>query len=154
MNATGYIKKLFVFFAGTVLLLTACSKGTNPQGSSPIPNVTVNLSININKSPYTALTTIGGVVNLTGTGVGNRGIMLFRLNANTITAFDRMCSYDISNNNGIVGAQSNGTGLCIDCGSTYNLANGGVNTGPSTIGLKQYNTSSFNATTGALTITN
>src|ERR1700722_4624288 len=152
MNTRGYIKNLFVFIIGIALLLTACSKGSNPDGSSAIPTVTVNLSININKAPYTALTTIGGVVNLTN--VGNRGIILFRLNANTITAFDRMCSYDISNNNGIVGAQSNGTGLCIDCGSTYNLGNGGVNTGPSTIGLKQYNTNSFNITTGALTITN
>jgi hypothetical protein len=152
MNSKGYIKNLLVAVAGITLLLSACSKGSNPDGSSPIPTVTVNLSININKAPYTALTTIGGVVNLTN--VGNRGIILFRLNANTITAFDRMCSYDISNNNGIVGAQSNGTGLCIDCGSTYNLGNGGVNTGPSTIGLKQYNTNSFNTTTGALTITN
>ena len=152
MNTIGYLKNLLFAAAGVTLLLTACSKGSNPQGSSAVPNVTVNLSININNAPYTALTTVGGVVNLTN--VGNRGIILFRLNATTITAFDRTCPYDISNNNGIVGAQSNGTGLCIDCGSTYNLGNGGVNTGPSTIGLKQYNTSSFNATSGALTITN
>jgi Rieske Fe-S protein len=131
-------------------LFSSCSKGANPEGSTPVPYVKVNVSININSSPYTGLQTIGGVAYATG---GNRGIVLYRINATTITAFDRTCTYDLPDNGGIVQAENNGTAVCIDCGSTYGLSNGNVLSGPSTLGLQLYNTS-FNSTTGNLVITN
>ncbi|MGP8216213.1 MAG: hypothetical protein ACLQQ4_11650 [Bacteroidia bacterium] len=145
-----FARVFLVFIAGIILSLTGCSKGNNPEGSSPVPNVTVNVSININTPAYNTLLNSGGQAYVTG---GYRGIILFRLNSSTITAFDRTCTYNLSDANGIVQAQTNGTAICLDCGSEYNLSNGGVNSGPATIGLKQYN-ATFNTTTGALSITN
>ncbi len=136
----------------SILVLNGCSKGSNPEGSTSVPNVSVSVSFNINQANYTSLNTVGGVVYLAN--VGYRGILVYRISSNSIVAFDRTCTYDISDANGIVTAQTNGTAVCLDCGSTYNLANGSVNTGPSTIGLKQYTNVNFNTVTGAVTITN
>jgi Rieske Fe-S protein len=147
-----FIQRFFVFIAGTLLLLNACNKSSNSvDSSSPVPNATVNISINISNNPYTGLQTVGGVIYLTN--VGNRGILVYRLNASTIVAYDQTCTYDLPDPNGIVYAQPNGTAVCIDCGSAYSLPNGSVVTGPSTLGLKSYSTF-FNQSTGALKITN
>ena len=149
--ASKYFKKSgFALFIGSLLLLSACNKDNTTYTSSSVPSVTVNISININSSLYTALLTGGNTLYLTG---GYRGIVLYRLNVSTIMAFDRTCTYNISDAGGIVYSQNNGTAVCIDCGSTYNLANGNVISGPSTLGLKTYNVS-FNSSTGAVTITN
>ena len=133
------------------LLFAACSKGSNQDSSSPVPNVSVNLSIKINNSNYATLAPVGGIAYLAN--VGYRGIMLYHLSSTTIMAYDRTCTYDISDAGGIVNAQNNGSAICVDCSSTYNLTDGSVITGPTTIGLKVYATT-YNATTGTLTISN
>lgn|SRR6185312_7052064 len=133
-----------------IILIMSCSKSSNTDGSSNVPNVSVNVSFNITTAPYTALTTVGGVLYLTG---GYRGIMVYRLNSNTIVSYDRACTYNISNAAAIVTPQNNGTAICTDCGSTYAISNGSVNTGPSTIGLKAY-TTTFNTNTNIVTIVN
>jgi hypothetical protein len=147
------MKKLVVFVFVVVWLFASCSKSasTSTTGSSNVPTVTVNTTFNINSSNYSTLATVGGVVDLVN--VGYRGILVYRLSTTTITAFDRTCTYDISDANGIVYAQTNGSAVCLDCNSTYNLTNGGVDIGPSTIGLKQY-TVNFNPSTGVVIITN
>jgi hypothetical protein len=131
-------------------LIMACSKSSNTDGSSNVPNESVNITFNITNSPYTALTTVGGVIYLTG---GYRGIMVYRYNSNTIVSYDRACTYNISSAAAIVTGQNNQTAICTDCGSTYSLQNGSVNTGPSTIGLKAY-TTTFNTSTNVVTIVN
>jgi Rieske Fe-S protein len=145
------LKNILFSATSSLLLLTACNKTNSTDSSSAIPYAAVNLTLNVNSSAYTSLTPVGGVAYLTS--VGYRGIMLYHINAGTILAFDRTCSYDISDVNGIVYAQNNGTAICPDCNSTYLLANGNVNTGPSTIGLTEYHTT-YVQSTGVLTITN
>jgi Rieske Fe-S protein len=137
--------------AASVIIINGCSKGADPNVSSPVPNESVNVSFNVNTQGYTSLQTTGGATYLAN--VGYRGILVYRLNTTTIVAFDRTCTYDISDVNGIVTAQNNVTAICLDCGSTYSLINGSVNTGPTTIGLKEY-TVNFTQATGAVTITN
>jgi hypothetical protein len=143
-------RSIFIFIAASIWLFSACSKGNNPEASSNVPNVSVNVSININTSSYNELNKIGRESYASG---GYRGIILYRKDANTVMAFDRTCTYDLSDANGIVQAQTNGTAICLECGSTYSLYSGAVNVGPSTIGLKIYSTN-FNSASGALTITN
>jgi Rieske Fe-S protein len=146
-----YIKlNVILILSAISLLLNGCSKGINPEASTPIPNVSVSLNININSAPYTTLKTVGGVAYASG---GYRGLLLYRLTSSTIMAYDRTCSYNLSDANGIVNSQTNGTAICLECESTYNLYNGNVNTGPSTIGLKSYKTT-FSSNTGSLTVTN
>jgi len=133
-----------------ILIISGCSKGSNPDVSSNVPSVSVNVSFNVNTPGYTALASVGGVAYLTN--VGYRGILVYRISSSAVVAYDRTCTYDISDANGIVTAQNNGTAICLECGSTYNLSNGSVNTGPTTISLQGY-TTTFNQTTGAVTIT-
>lgn len=138
----------------SVLVLTisavACTKGTDPDSSTNIPNVSVNLSININNPPYNTLQTVGGQAYASG---GNRGIILYRISATTIVAYDRTCSYDQADANGIVQGQTNNTAICLECGSQYSLSNGSVASGPTTIGLKQYGCK-FTASTNTVVVTN
>jgi len=150
MKTPRFLRNILLFIVGTTWLFSSCTKGYNPDASSNIPNVTVNLSANINSAGYTGLKTVGGQAYATG---GYRGIVLYRLNASTIMAFDRTCSYDLSDANGIVQAQTNGTAICLECSSEYNLANGNVVVGPSTIGLKAYNCT-FYPSTGAFIVNN
>ena len=136
-----------LFVAG---MFTACTKGTDPNTSSNVPNVSVSLTININNAPYTTLQTVGGQAYATG---GNRGIILYRASSTSIVAFDRTCTYNIGDANGIVQGQTNNTAICLECGSQYHLSDGGVASGPTTIGLKQYN-SSFSTATNIVTVKN
>ena len=149
-----FIKKFIgIFLLLSLLVVNSCSKGTNPatatSTSSAVPYVAVNISFNINNLLYTSLKTVGGTLTLTG---GYRGILLYRRDANTIVAYDRTCTYNISDANGVVQAQNNGTAICLDCSSTYSLYNGTVNSGYSTMGLQVY-TTTFNSSTGAVTVT-
>ncbi|MEO6884090.1 MAG: hypothetical protein ABI199_08700 [Bacteroidia bacterium] len=149
------MKKLIgIFMLLSLFLNNSCSKGTDPSTdtstSSAVPYVAVNISINTGNLLYKSLETVGGTLTLTG---GYRGILLYRKDANTIVAYDRTCTYNITDGNGVVQVQNNGTAICLDCSSTYNLYNGSVNSGYSTIGLKAY-TTTFNASTGAVTVTN
>lgn len=137
--------------AFSILLITSCTKNNSDYSSSAVPNETVNLTLNINSSAYASLATVGGIAYLTN--VGYRGILLYRYSSNTIMAYDRTCTYDIADAGGVVYAETNGTAVCVDCGSAYNLNNGSVNAGPTTIGLKVYITT-YNASTGVLTINN
>ncbi|HXP49043.1 MAG TPA: hypothetical protein VN922_03770 [Bacteroidia bacterium] len=150
MQNHSFIKSLFAFITAMVWMSSSCSKGNNPDISSNVPYVSVNITININNAPYTNLKTVGGQAYANG---GYRGIILSRTNNSTVAAFDRTCTYNISDNNGIVQAQTNGTAICLQCSSTYNLTNGGVNSGPTTIGLKQYSVT-FNPTSGDVTVKN
>lgn len=141
-------------FIAVILLTNGCGKSNNnPEESTPVPNVTVNVSFNINNVGYTGLKTVGNVVYLAN--VGYRGIMVYRLHssgANQLVAYDRTCTYNLAGN-GIVVAQTNLTAICLDCSSTYDLGTGNMLSGPSTLGIKPY-ALSFNSSTGAVTITN
>ncbi len=150
MNSQSNLWSFIVFMGGAICLFAACSKGPNPDISSNVPYVKVNVTINIYTSAYTTLTKVGGQAYVSG---GNRGLILCRVSSSTIVAFDRTCTYNIGDANGIVQGQTDGTAICLECQSEYNLTNGGVNAGPTTIGLKEYNVS-FNSTSGSVTITN
>jgi hypothetical protein len=143
-------KNILVLLAGVILFISSCSKGTDPSGSSPVPTVaSFTLTININNSLYSSLATVGNVLYLSG--YGNRGLMVYRLSATQVTTFDRTCTYDLSDANGILLAQNNVTCICPDCNSEFTLTSGSVVSGPSTIAIQQY-TTTFNSVTGAITI--
>lgn len=140
----------FIFILlGMLLGFTACNK--KDDTSSEVPNTTVNLSININTPAYNSLANINGIAYISNEGY--RGLILYRYSSTTILAYDRTCTYDLPDGNGIVSSLSDGTATCADCGSVYNLNDGSVYSGPTTLGLKKYNTS-FNSNTGILVITN
>ncbi len=144
------LKSILVLLAATTVFISSCSKGSDPSGSSTVPNVaSFSFTINYNNPIYNSLANVGGVVYLTG--YGYRGLMVYRLSATQVTVFDRTCTYDMSDANGILLAQNNVTCICPDCNSEFTLTNGSVVSGPSSVAIQQYN-ATVNTNTGVITI--
>jgi hypothetical protein len=105
---------------------------------SEIPNVYVNLTLDISSTMYIELSTVGGYVNLTG---GYRGITVYRSSQYDFVAFERCCPYDPDVDSARVVVDLSGLTLTdAACGSTYLILDGSVVSGPATMPLKQYHT--------------
>ncbi len=129
-------KKWFVLSFIIVLGLSfACNKETSHQS---IPDVAVNVQIDPNSTMYLELNTIGGWVYLTG---GYRGILVYRLSNEDFVAYDRACPYEPYETAAIITMDASGI-TCSDlhCGSQFNIVDGSVIKGPSTMPLKQFYT--------------
>lgn len=127
--------QLLVIFCALFFLL-ACSDNNE---NNNIPLVPVDFVVQLNDPDFIKLKTIGEWVYVTG---GSRGIILYRLDATTIKAYDRHCTFQPSNSCALVAVDPTGNSATDDCcGSTFLLLNGSVSRPPATIPLKQYNTS-------------
>jgi nitrite reductase/ring-hydroxylating ferredoxin subunit len=127
-------------FLAIGLLVTSCKK----DQVGGVPPTAVDISININLPAYADLAVPGGWLYLTG---GSQGIIVYRVNNDEFVAMDRHCPYQ----------PQNGCKVVVDdtqviardtacCGSAYLIIDGSVSQGPSSFGLKRYNTL-FNGTT-------
>ena len=116
------------------VLFTACHNTYHPT----IPYKKVDFTIYPNDVMYYRLNTYGGYEYFTG-GVG--GIVVYRLDEWTFLAYDRSCSYDWEENASWIWVHPNGI-MLIDslCGSTYNILDGNVISGPAIWPLYQYKT--------------
>ena len=124
----------------------------NDSGENPVPETTVNISLNINGAQYSALQSPGGFVYLTG---GVAGIFLYRFDSQTFYAYDRYCPCGNGHRPLVYDEKSR----CLlhsdtlrDCNSKYSvLLHGAVISGESKFPLKEYQTVS---TAGIVRITN
>lgn len=128
------MSKLWIALSLLFLVFTGCKDtGINPY----IPDVPVNIQINVSSLQYPELRQDGGYVYLEG---GYKGILLVRQNANLYTAFERACPYDPTAPCSQVQVdQSNLFIVDTCCGSQFSLQ-GTVMAGPAAYGLKQYQT--------------
>ena len=128
------MKQLARIFLGIFLcLVVGCGENDNP-----IPRVYVNFYINVNDAYYSDLQIYGGHVYVTG---GAQGIIIYRLNDWSFTAFDRACPYDWDHEDSWLWVEDNGIILkCERCGSQFSILDGNVITGPSVFRLRQYYT--------------
>jgi nitrite reductase/ring-hydroxylating ferredoxin subunit len=133
-------KKYTAFNAGRMVLLAvllvfilaSCKKDKGPQ----IPNVYVNLNLDISSTLYIELNSVGGWVNITG---GYKGITVYRSSIDEFVAFERCCSYDPDVNAARVVVDTSGLTLTdAVCGSQFLILDGSVVTGPATAPLLQY----------------
>lgn len=126
----------FLFFAFLLLFLHSCDKDEEER----IPDVAVNISININKPSYSELRATGGWVYLTG---GSKGIIVYRFSSDEFMAYDRHCTYKPEENCGRARVDSSDIKIhCRDChGSEYSIADGSVLKGPASRPLRRYSTS-------------
>lgn len=117
----------------TSLFLSSCK-----EKNYPIPNVPVNLSINLDLPSYNALNSPGGYAYVNG---GSRGIVVYR-NFDQFVALDRHSTYNSDKECAIVAVDPDNTFELIDTcsGSRYSIISGVVIAGPAEFGLKQYNT--------------
>lgn len=110
---------------GTAWLLEACGK-SNPAPASTAP--TVNFTIDISKSPYTALVNNGGYVY-----ANNSEIIIARDNTGKLVAL-----YDICTHAGCtIGFNGTNQFPCPCHGSIFD-ENGNVVQGPASTGVKKY----------------
>lgn len=123
-------------FISLMLILTVCSCGGYKH--STIPDVDVNFTIYPNDAAYAPLNHIGGYMYLTG---GVAGIIVYRLDVSTFLAYDRACPYDWEDTNAWICVDESGLTLSdANCGSQFNILDGGVISGPSPYPLKPYKT--------------
>lgn len=140
------IKKLLLLF---VLVLGIY--GCRDQNNDLVPNVLVDLTINLNNPSYQPVTVVGGHLFLPGQAY--RGIVLYRANINEFKAFDMACTYLPSQSCHAVGLDSATSLLqCGCCTSRFNFE-GQLLQGPASLPLKAYRTL-YQPSTNTLQISN
>ncbi len=130
------VKIVFSTILLAVILLSAWSCGDKVQHDT-IPEVKVNMSLDINSTMYIELNTIGGWVYLTG---GYRGVLVYRVAVDEFVAYDRACPHDPFTQGARIVMDPSGI-TCSDttsCGSQFGILDGSIIKGPSTIPLKRY----------------
>ena len=126
-----YLAIFLVFASG---FAPSCKKDRRTE----IPNVYVNLYLDVNSTMYLELNLVGGWVNITG---GYRGITVYRSSTDDFVAFERTCPHDADVESAYVSVDDSGLTLtCASCGSRFLILDGSVVDGPSTLPLKQYYT--------------
>ncbi|MCR4827148.1 MAG: hypothetical protein K5882_09410 [Bacteroidales bacterium] len=127
-------RKAIIITMLLAVFLTGCHNSYHPT----IPYRKVDFTIYPNDVMYYRLNTYGGYEYFTG---GVSGIVVYRLDEWTFMAYDRSCSFDWEDNTSWIWVHPNGI-MLIDsvCGSTYNILDGNVISGPAIWPLYQYNT--------------
>ncbi len=119
-----------------IILISGC-KSTR----DPLPNVYVNLSLDLNKPEFYELNTPGNYIYITG---GLAGIIVYHDLDGSFKAFDRACPYDFNINDARVYVTDISLGRVSDtihCGSIFSITNeGAVIKGPARYPLRQYKT--------------
>ena len=122
-----------------ILVLFFCLGASCGKNPNPIPNVYVDFWIYPDDVMYVNLNYYGGHEEVTG---GVNGIVVYRIDQNSFSAFDRACPYDWDDiDEPRVEVEKDGITLrCKKCKTMYNILDGGVISGPSKYPLKQYYT--------------
>lgn len=116
-----------------------------------VPYIYVDFYIDVLSTQYSDLNAVGGFVYLTG---GVNGIIVRRNDSNEFVAFDRTCTYHVSENRRVIVEDYSFYAYDSVCGSRYLILDGSPDSkGPSKIPLKQYRTS-FNESTNVLHVYN
>ena len=112
--------------------------GCNYYNHPTIPNVAVDFTIYPNDVMYYRLNTYGGYEYFTG---GVNGIIVYRLDEWTFLAYDRACSFDYEEPTSWLYVAPDGLRLVDSlCGSTFNILDGNVLSGPAKWPARMYKT--------------
>jgi hypothetical protein len=123
---------LFIYI---FLILIACEPKVEESG---VPNVAVNLEINLNDIDNATLKLIGGYIYADG---GVRGIIIYHESVNSYKAYDRNCTFQPTDPCATVEMHS--SGFYIEdtcCSSSFDLS-GFPTGGPALFPLKEYSVS-------------
>lgn len=131
------IIRVSIFVVAILWLLVSC-KNDEESNSETIPNVAVNIQINLNNQDFLPLKLDNGFVNVTG---GVKGIIVFHQSGQTYKSFERCCPYKPSVECERVSVDSSGFFIKCDCCASQFDFLGNVTNGPAVRPLKQYSTS-------------
>ena len=139
--------KISAIIITTLMLLPGCRKDEEDR----VPNVPVNISIQLQQPAFVNLQVVGGWEYITG---GSEGIIIYRSSIDEFKAFDRHCTWQVGNFDRIVMDEDNIIARDVDgCGSSFIITDGSAVDDPAFVPLTEYQTN-YNAGTGVLTITN
>lgn len=125
---------IFAIIILTMPFFSNCAK-ENPN--NVVPNVYVDVILNINEPSSFNLQPIGGWMYYNG---GSNGLIIYHANAEEFKCFDRQSTYNVSDWCQ-VSIDSTGFVLADTCsGSQFSIFDGSVLRAPATIPLKQYYT--------------
>ncbi len=143
LNRIWFLPIILVNFIG-------CSKENNEH---TVPLTYVNFTVQLQDPEFIDLNAPGNRVFVTG-GYNLNGIVIYRVSFNEFKAYDRTCTYKVSDNCRVDGSVDSPVLVeCDCCGSVFELNSGSPTKGPSGIALKQYKTY-FNESAGTLTVKN
>lgn len=128
------VSTLLLLLFVVALPVSSCKK----EAYANIPNVYVDIYLDISSTLYIELSSVGGYVNITG---GYKGITVYRASTDQFMAFERCCPYDADVDAARIEVDASGLTLTDSvCGSTFLILDGSVVSGPATMPLKQYRT--------------
>lgn len=140
------VRRASVLICAAFFLACDSEVGDDPIPIASFPDITLDLNFPENA----ALRNTGGSRAING---GVRGIILHRLNASTIQAFERNCSFQPLDACATVDVHSSGL-FMIDscCESSFSFNDGNPTGGPASRPLREYQTQ-FNGNTLIITDT-
>lgn len=124
-----------ILLLAAMLIFIGCEGNINV---SPIPDVPVNLEVNLNDIDNVALKQIGGYIYADG---GARGIIVYRKSQNEYKAYDRNCTFQPADNCAQVSFHSSGFYLEDTCCNSVFDTDGFPTGGPAEYPLKEYRVS-------------
>lgn len=140
------VKKYLLFFSLPALLFFGSCEKKGPDPSEQIPNVPVNLIINLDLPSYYHLNLAGSFLYMDG---GHKGVLIFHGYDDQFYAFDRSCSYQPYNACSMLWVDSSNhqAAFCGTytagvfekcCDSRFELPTGFPNQAPAQYPMKQY----------------
>ncbi len=137
MNSFSHRITLFAVMVMCIFSLWSCKKDKQVD---PIPYSYINIVINPNSTQYINLNVVGGWEYLTAPSP-SRGIIVYRLSQDEFKAYERTCPYDPLADGAQIEVELSGT-TAVDscCMSRFILMDGSPFSGPSTLSMKQYQT--------------
>ncbi len=141
--------RLFIKILTFTILLVVTSNSCKDDYKHPVPDVYVDLLVNINT--HYELQNINGFIYKNDYGFN--GIVIFRYSLNEFMAFDRACPHHPYEYDCRIEVKEPPLAIDECCGSRYLMLDGSVVDGPSKHPLKQYRTF-FDAERNYLQVTN
>jgi nitrite reductase/ring-hydroxylating ferredoxin subunit len=128
---TGKVKIAILYIIWCILLLS-CEKNK----VHPIPNVSVNVKIDLNDAEYSFLRAPFNHIIL---DAGINGILIFSVDKNVFVAYEVTCPYEYGSEYSDCTVEVDGSlAKCPCCGSSFFLQNNNLLEGPSQWPLKPY----------------
>ena len=124
--------KITILVLITLQIINSCEK---PK-EHIIPDVSVNIYLNLNDAEYSSLLAPGGTMVVEG---GLNGIVIYRITESKFGTYERTCPYNPDDNcevdiNGAIAK-------CPCCSSRFSLLDGSLIEGPAEWPLKEYSNS-------------
>ena len=131
------MNKVFKYnFLFTALLLVFTWMGCK-KDSNTVPVVYTDIYLYATDPAFAPLNAIGGYAYVAG---GSKGILIYRNSISTFMAYDRQCTYNVSEGNVVVVDASGLLAVDAVCKSKFIVTDGTPSQGPAVNALKRYQT--------------